>query len=156
MNNYNYLNYNRYVGNDLYRATQPINNGVNSNYNMNSNNYNTNLYSPEEGYLNGNMFSNLYSEYKNYKPMKITPRNEQEKALYDLASIAFASHELNLYLDLNPNDSSMLTLYRDYNDRYKQLVSAYEQKYGPLSATGGDNTRRFNWINNWPWEDENV
>ena len=127
MNNYNYLNYNRYMGNDLYRATQPINNGVNSNYNMNSNNYNTNLYSPEEGYLNGNMFSNLYSEYKNYKPMKITP-----------------------------NDSSMLTLYRDYNDRYKQLVSAYEQKYGPLSATGGDNTRRFNWINNWPWEDENV
>ena len=93
MNNYKYYDY-------LYR----------NNMNMN----NQNLFNPTEGFIKGNMFSNLYSEYKNYKPQRLNPKNEQEKMLYELDSISFAAHELNLYLDMHPEDQSMVTLFNDY------------------------------------------
>ena len=43
---------------------------------------NQQLFNPNEGFIKGNLFSNLYSEYKNYKPQNLNPRNEQEKMLY--------------------------------------------------------------------------
>ena len=139
MNNYNYFN-------DFYREYPQIGNK----------DYNTNLYSPTEGYLKGNLFSNLYSEYKNYRPQKLMARNEQEKLLYELESISFAAHELNLYLDLNPNDTSMLMLFKDYEEKCKKLTSEYENKYGPLSVSEVNSTKEFTWVNNWPWEVKNV
>lgn len=139
MNNYNYFN-------DLYREYPQIGNK----------DYNTNLYSPTEGYLKGNLFSNLYSEYKNYRPQKLMARNEQEKLLYELESISFAAHELNLYLDLHPNDTSMLMLFKDYEEKCKKLTSEYENKYGPLSVSEVNSTKEFTWVNNWPWEVKNV
>ena len=139
MNNYNYFN-------DFYREYPQIGNK----------DYNNNLYSPTEGYLKGNLFSNLYSEYKNYRPQKLMARNEQEKLLYELESISFAAHELNLYLDLHPNDTSMLMLFKDYEEKCKKLTSEYENKYGPLSVSEVNSTKEFTWVNNWPWEVKNV
>ena len=139
MNNYNYFN-------DFYREYPQIGNK----------DYNTNLYSPTEGYLKGNLFSNLYSEYKNYRPQKLMARNEQEKLLYELESISFAAHELNLYLDLHPNDTSMLMLFKDYEEKCKKLTSEYENKYGPLYVSEVNSTKEFTWVNNWPWEVKNV
>ena len=139
MNNYNYFN-------DFYREYPQIGNK----------DYNTNLYSPTEGYLKGNLFSNLYSEYKNYRPQKLMARNEQEKLLYELESISFAAHELNLYLDLHPNDTSMLMLFKDYEEKCQKLTSEYENKYGPLSVSEVNSTKEFTWVNNWPWEVKNV
>ena len=139
MNNYNYFN-------DFYREYPQIGNK----------DYNTNLYSPTEGYLKGNLFSNLYSEYKNYRPQKLMARNEQEKLLYELESISFAAHELNLYLDLHPNDTSLLMLFKDYEEKCKKLTSEYENKYGPLSVSEVNSTKEFTWVKNWPWEVKNV
>ena len=69
------------------------------------------LYSPEEGYMRGNLFPELYDSYKNYKPVLLRATDEQSKMLLELSAISFASHELNLYLDLHPNDESVLTLF---------------------------------------------
>ena len=66
----------------------------------------------------------------------------------------FALIELNLYLDLNPNDSSALKMYNDYLKIKKQLEDKYESMYGPIdncsfSVINGS----WNWDNGpWPWE----
>ena len=137
MNNYKYYDY-------LYR----------NNMNMN----NQNLYNPKEGFIKGNMFSNLYSEYKNYKPQQLIPQTEQEKLLYELDSISFATHELNLYLDLHPTDQSMVTLFNDYRRKLDELTKKYESMYGPLTVNSNEmENKTFSWVNtSWPWEGKNV
>ena len=116
------------------------------------------LENPKEGFEKGNMFMNLYDQYKNYKPMNLTPRDEQEKLLYNLLTISFAAHELNLYLDLHPEDQSMLTLFNDYKNQKDRLTKEYEEKYGPLTVcTMNQSDSAFNWTNtSWPWEGYNV
>ena len=137
MNNYKYYDY-------LYR----------NNMNMN----NPNLFNPTEGFIKGNMFPNLYSGYKNYMPQRLNPRNEQEKMLYELDSISFAAHELNLYLDLHPEDQSMVTLFNDYRKKLEELTKNYESMYGPLSINSNEmENKTFSWVNtSWPWEGRNV
>ena len=137
MNNYKYYDY-------LYR----------NNMNMN----NQNLFNPTEGFIKGNMFSNLYSEYKNYKPQMLNPKSEQEKMLYELDSISFAAHELNLYLDMHPEDQSMVTLFNDYRRKQEELTKNYESMYGPLTVNSNEmENKTFSWVNSqWPWEGNNV
>ncbi len=142
MNNYNYLNE---LYNNLYRdyPNRTVSTSIN-------------LYSPTEGYMKGNLFSNIYSEYKNYTPQTLRPKTEQERDLYELSTVAFAAHELNLYLDIHPEDTSLLQLFKDYEEKCKALTEQYERKYGPLSVSGITSSKEFNWVNNWPWEGYNV
>ncbi len=127
-------------------------------YSFRKNMNNQNLYNTREGIIRGNMFSNLYSEYKNYKPQKLNPRNEQEKMLYQLDSISFAAHELNLYLDMHPEDQSMVTLFNDYRRKLDELPKNYESIYGPLTVNSNEmENKTFSWVNTtWPWEGNNV
>ena len=112
-----------------------------------------NLFNPKEGFEKGNMFENIYSEYKNYKPEVLKPINDREKLLYNIQTICFAAHDLNLYLDLNPNDQSMITLFNDYLRKEEELIKEYESKYGPMTINSNINE----WVNNkWPWEVDNV
>ena len=142
MNNFNYLNE---LYNNLYRdyPNRTVSTSIN-------------LYSPTEGYMKGNLFSNIYSEYKNYTPQTLRPKTEQERDLYELSTVAFAAHELNLYLDIHPEDTSLLQLFKDYEEKCKALTEQYERKYGPLSVSGITSSKEFNWVNNWPWEGYNV
>ena len=135
MNNYKYYDY-------LYRN------------NMN----NQNLFNPKEGFIKGNMFSNLYSGYKSYKPKELVARTEQERMLYEIDSISFVAHDLNLYLDLHPEDQSMVTLFNDYRKKLEELTKTYESMYGPLSVNSNEmENKTFSWVNtNWPWEGNNV
>ena len=76
--------------------------------------------------------------------------------MYDISAMCFASHELNLYLDLNPNDQSTFMLYRDYERKLNKMIEEYEKTYGPLN-TDSNEMKSFTWAtNNWPWEVENV
>jgi len=116
-----------------------------------------NLLNPTDGFLKGNMFKNLYNPYKNYKPANLIPQNEQESLLYELSSVAFASHELNLYLDLHPEDQSMFTLFQDYQSKMNHLIEQYEKKYGPLTVNSKEMKSSFEWVTkDWPWEGRNV
>ena len=113
------------------------------------------LFSPVEAYNNGILFSNLYSQYKNYKPAVLKASNERAKLFLELSQISFAAHELNLYLDMHPDDESMITLFNDYRERANQLISEYESKYGPLSISSDSlNQSPFAWEKDaWPWEE---
>lgn len=140
MYSYNYLN------DEWYKS---LRNGLNNNTN------NSSLFTPTEGYDKGNLFSDLYDQYKNYKPETLRASNEREKLFLELSRIHFAMHELNLYLDLNPNDRSILTLFNDYRRKVNELTKEYEAKYGPLT-TMSDSLDQvpFMWEQTaWPWED---
>ena len=140
---------NNYIEYDWYR---------NNNY-LNDNKYNSNsmsLDNPQDGFEKGNMFKNLYNEYKGYKPAKLKATNEREQKLYNISAMCFAAHELNLYLDLNPNDQSAFMLYMDYEKKTNEMIEEYEKTYGPLNADSSE-MKSFTWsTNNWPWEVENV
>lgn len=128
----------------------------NMNYKPNSS-YKNNLFSPNEAYNKGNLFRDLYEEYKNYRPIELRPRNEQEKKLYELSAVAFAAHELNLYLDLHPDDQSMFMLFSDYQKKANRLMEEYEEKYGPLTIGSESMNKSFTWAKEkWPWEGLNV
>lgn len=141
MNNYDYVNdeWYRYLKNNSYR---------NMNMDMPS------LFTPSEGYDYGNLFSELYNQYKNYKPNILKASDDREKLLLDLSRTCFAAHELNLYLDTHPNDSSMLALFNDYQSRISEMEKKYESMYGPLNVSSEYLSKTpFMWVNSiWPWE----
>ena len=149
MNNYIYNNY------DWNRKMNS-----NMNYypymNNNSNNYQMDMFNPTEGFEKGNMFRGLYKQYKNYQPMKLIPKDEREKRLFEIQSICFAAHELNLFLDTHPDNQSMLALFNDYMRKEKELTKEYERMYGPLTVDSiDDNENIFKWVEEkWPWEGE--
>ena len=60
--------YQDYQSNDYYRNTTP---------NV-MNNSQPKLYNLEEGYNKGNLFADLYVGYKNYQPVKLQAKNQQE------------------------------------------------------------------------------
>ncbi len=123
---------------------------MNYNYYRNS----SNLFNPEEGYNLGNMFADLYKGYKNYKPAKLTGRTPEEKSFLELSRIGFAMHEMNLYLDLHPEDRTIQQLFNDYRKMFLELEEKYEQNYGPITITSDTLEKSpFAWVKDeWPWE----
>ena len=111
------------------------------------------LFGAYEGYLKGNLFKDLYEQYKNYTPATIRPTSEKEQELFNLNQVAFAMHDLNLYLDIYPNDRNMLNTFMEYQRMYKNILENYEQKYGPINVTDVDGNIPFSWESkNFPWE----
>lgn len=161
MNDYgfDYMNYITNVPNNIkYNQTK-----TNTNFSMNKQNMNNKIpymmkkdqaIEPIEGWKKGNLFANLYDQYKNYRPANIEPRNEKETLLYQVMQYKFALIELNLYLDTHPNDMEMVKLYNQYLDIEKKMCNKYEGMYGPLTL-GSDNLDKNNWVwinSPWPWE----
>ena len=130
-------------------------NYVNNNYNQplyTENNNPKELYDPYEAFIRGNLFPELYNGYK-VKPIELKPVNEQAKMLTTLDALCFTLTDLNLYLDIYPDDRDMLELFNQYREQIKNIKEAYESKYGPLTInSNANNTYPFIWINNpWPW-----
>ena len=104
------------------------------------NNYVNGIYNNEntletiyEGYSKGNAFKNLYDPYKNYKVRRPTPRNEEEDLLLKLNAAAFYAHEINLLLDVYPDNREMLAKFNEYRNLTNNLMNEYESKYGALN-----------------------
>ena len=143
MNYYNKNNdYYNYVNNTY---NQPL-------YNQSSNN--KKILDPYNGFVRGNMFSDLYNGYKLNKPLDITPLNEQADMLTYIDSLCFALIDLNLYLDLYPNDSKIIELFNSYRMEKDEITKEYESKYGPLTLNSDSlNKAPWAWDNMpWPWE----
>ena len=179
MNNYNNMNYfmpNDYMMNDINfvkEYTNFLNNQMNNQSNPslgnklksqagNNMNFNvcdykqkadtSNMYDPYNGFIRGNMFLDLYNTYKINKPYDIKPANEQAELLTYIDAYCFAAHDLNLYLDSNPDDREMIKLFKDYSDKANGFIREYEQKYGPLFVDAS-NGYPWSWNNSpWPWE----
>lgn len=112
--------------------------------------------SPQEGFLRGNMEAGTYLPYKNMNYLRPQVNNERQRALYQIQEMAFAAHDINLYLDTHPNDSNAIRLYNEYNKQEKMLNDAYERKYGPidLSDNEGLSMTPWSWIKEpWPWNE---
>ncbi len=116
-------------------------------------NRDTNILEPMEGFLRGNMFRNEYKPYKNLTYYKLNPKNEKEKMLYKIMALSFAINDLNLYLDLHPDNKEAFDLFKKYIQDKKVLVKEYTKNYGPLTL---DKTvgSKYNWIDSpWPWDE---
>lgn len=141
---------------DFFVNSIGLNNNTNSNLNSSVNVENSNdgkIYGPYDGYIRGNMFKDLYSEYKNYKPASLTPRSERKNALLNLDQMHFAMHEANLYLDVYPNDANMMKNYVEFRNSYNKLLQEYQQKYGAINVNSDylENVP-FGWEEEiWPW-----
>lgn len=163
------MNYNYYDNLNAFNGLSGIDNLLNEDFlnqpndnmnaNLNFNNFNNmdnalNLYEPLEGYLRGNMFKNLYDPYKNYRPQRIKINSEQEELLASIGEYSFAAHEMNLYLDVNPNNQNALNLFNKYRSQADELIKKYERKYGPLNVNAEGLTKiPFGWeASSWPWE----
>ena len=140
-----------------------MNRNFNYNYNYYPNNMDRDMNNPKfftekEGYLRGNMFRNLYSQYKNYEPQTLRPTTEQEEMFLRMSEAEFAAHDLNLYLDLYPNDGNALDLFNRYRKEANRLMMDYEEKYGPILISSDSlDTSPFLWQTQiFPWNMEGL
>ncbi len=137
-----------------------MNNNLNPNNsmqnNMNNNSNTLQLFDSYQGYMRGNMFQNLYSEYKNYKPQRLVGATPQQEKLLQLSEIAFAAHDLNLYLDNFPNDQVAIRKFNEYRTQANKLMEEYENTYGPLVISSNSlNQIPWAWDSRFPWEVNN-
>jgi hypothetical protein len=84
---------------------------------------------PKEGFLRGNLFDNLYKPYKNYTYGNLKATNKKEEMLYNLLMYKFALIELNLHLDIYPNDMIMVNLFKKYQEEENKLCKEFEKNY---------------------------
>ena len=123
--------------------------------------FNTNIYDNksdetfeiDEGFVKGNLFKDEYIGYKDYKPAKIVAKNEQEELLLEIMALSFAINDLNIYLDLHPEDTEMLKRFKELTEKSCEKEMEYVKCYGPLEVMDNESINKFEWINNpWPWE----
>ena len=132
-------------------------------YNYTNNNYNdpmytkdedkASLYDPYNGFVRGNMFPDLYNDYK-IMAIDIMTKNDKESLMLYLNAISFAAHDINLYLDIYSNDKDMIELFNQYKNEANKLMMEYEQKFGPLLVSSeATNKTPWSWDDSpWPWE----
>ena len=163
MNNFDYQMFLNGTTNDGFTDMFLQSNNSSANFplfnnNINNNSTANNLFAPNEGYMKGNMFKNLYDPFKNYVPAKLNANSPKEEALINLGQMHFAMHEANLYLDNFPNDMNMLNKFNEFRKSYEQLLNDYQSKYGPIEINSPYMNRTpFAWSNDkFPWDRRNA
>lgn len=113
-----------------------------------------NLFGPYEGYIKGNNFKKLYEQYKNYQPAKLVPLNEFEEAWLNLSQLEFQMLDINLYLDVYPNDQAMINRFNELRTEYAKQLDMFNKFYGPLMANDSQSDKRpWLWVaRSWPWD----
>lgn len=123
------------------------------NYPNSNNNVNNKFAEPYTAFIRGNLFNNLYNQYKNYRPSEVSPANEKDYNLLMVQIYDFCAHEMTLYLDNYPNDTVALNLRDKYSNLAKEARNQYESKYGALSLSSNTLAKSWNWDDGkWPWE----
>ena len=146
-NNYGYPdNLNKFDYSDFLESI-----GINEISNATSNDQ---LFGSYEGYIKGNLFKDLYDEYKNYSAIRLPVNSEKMELLLNLNQMQFGMHEMNLYLDVFPNDVKAIKEFNKFRDEYARLLKEYERKYVPLNICDENlNSIPFAWEDSsFPWE----
>lgn len=112
------------------------------------------LFDSKNGLKYGNMFSNEYVGYKNYKESDIIPTTKKGELLLKIYEYDFALNDLSLFLDLHPDDQSTYELFRKYTNEEKMLVDVYEKNYGPLELCDSDYDSYMWYMGPWTWTKE--
>lgn len=111
------------------------------------------LFQPNEAFMLGNLFQDLYQSYKGFSNYCFQPSNQRQHQLLNVQINEFVAHEINLYLDNHPCDQQMLALYQEYIKRADKAREEYEMNYGPLVVRNTDCSNQFQWIEGpWPWQ----
>lgn len=111
------------------------------------------LYSLDEILNTGTLFKDIYHPYK--KTPKIVSESKEENLLLQIQAYEIALMDLNLYLDIYPNDNSLLTLYNQYTNDKNRLVEEFEKTYYPISKAASAKSNEWKWIEgSWPWEND--
>lgn len=118
--------------------------------------YNTSehLYDPYNGFIRGNLFADTYDPYKRTEPYEIKPMNEQAELLTYIDALGFTLIDLNIYLDVYPDDRECIDIFNQYRKEKEKLVKEYESKYGPITIDS-DSLNTYPWAWNdmpWPWD----
>ena len=115
---------------------------------------NESLSNLEVGFEKGNIFKELYEPYKNYQPKNIRPKTEQEEIFLRIEVLAFAMHEINLYLSVYPDDMKMIGKYHELQGEYAHALKHYEAKYMPIECNSEYmTTSPYTWTETpWPWD----
>ena len=115
--------------------------------------FNRKITTVKEGFMRGNMFNNEYKPYKNYKVKELVATNDKEEQLFRIMALSFAINDLNLLLDLNPNDRENFNTFKSLIKEKNALEQIYIEKYGPLTLE--ETTKNsFDWVSTFPWENE--
>ena len=78
--------------------------------------------------------------------------NEKDELLINIGEYSFMMHDINLYLDVHPNDQEALNKFREYRNKLNGLITNYERKYGPMCVKSTLGSVPFKWVNqSWPW-----
>jgi len=78
--------------------------------------------------------------------------SERERRLYEIQKLNFAINDLNLYLDLNPNDMTAFKTFRTYVTECNKKKEDYTKIFGPLTLD--EVTDEYEWSTGvWPWEE---
>lgn len=110
------------------------------------------LYDPTEGLEKGNLFPGLYDGYKHYQPGKLKATSERGKKLIEIQKLDFAINDLNLYLDLHPDDMSAYKTFKTYVMECKKKKEEFTRVFGPLMLD--ELTDEYEWSKGvWPWEE---
>ena len=73
--------------------------------------------------------------------------------LLNINQLSFLRHELNLLLDIYPNNNEAIDIFNKYYDSLKEEIEKYERRYGPLCIDYNNQSDIFSWENtNWPWD----
>lgn len=112
-----------------------------------------NLLSSAEGFIHGNLFKDEYKGYKNYQVKTPKAKTEKEAYLFKIMELEFAINDLNLYLDLHPEDKRTYEVMQNYVSELLQYESDYISKYGPLEVCDVI-SEDYKWLDGWPWEKE--
>jgi hypothetical protein len=111
---------------------------------------NNTLVNIKEGFNRGNMFDNLFIPYKYIANLE--EKDRRSKLMLDIQRYCFAAHEMNLYLDLYPNDIQAIGLFNQYKQRENELINEYEREFGIINLDINE-SYTWDWDNSpWPWE----
>lgn len=114
---------------------------------------NPRLFNPEEAIMLGNLFKDLYMSYNGFSNYFLQPQNRRQQALLEVQMYGFVAHEINLYLDMHPNNQRMVQLYNEYSQKAKEATRTFEKEFGPLSVQESSDKIPFDWVQGpWPWE----
>lgn len=114
---------------------------------------NPKLFNPQEAFMLGNLFKNLYMTYCGFSNYCLQPQSRRQRALLDVQMYGFVAHEINLFLDMHPKNQRMAELYIEYANKAKEAQHIFEKEFGPLSVQNSSDKVPFEWIEcPWPWE----
>ncbi len=83
--------------------------------------------------------------------------NEKREMKKRIDALAFAIHEMVLFLDTHPENKQAMDMLRDFRRRRREAIANYESKFGCFVETTADvnPTDYWHWLDSpWPWEKE--